>query len=133
MANETLISYLSSFFSLLALSLAAIGLYGVMTYNVLRRATEIGIRMALGAPSREVLWMILQEALVLLTVGVAIGIPATLGATHFIQSQLFGLGPSDPLALGAAILVITAVTLISAYFPARRATRVDPMMALRYQ
>jgi predicted permease len=131
--QETLISQLSSFFSLLALLLACIGLYGVMTYNVVRRTNEIGIRITLGAQSGRVLWMVLKESLLLLGLGVALGVPATLAISRTLQSQLFGLSPWDPLTLAAAVLVISAVTLISAYFPARRATKVDPMVALRYE
>jgi ABC-type antimicrobial peptide transport system permease subunit len=133
MARETLISQLSAFFSLLALSLACIGLYGVMTYNVVRRTNEIGIRIALGAQSNSVLWMVLKESLLLLAIGIAIAVPATLIATRAIRSQLFGLSPTDPLTFIAAILTITLVTLIAAWFPAHRATKVDPIIALRYE
>ena len=133
MDREKLISQLSTFFSLLALSLACIGLYGVMTYNVVRRTNEIGIRIALGAQSNSVLWMVLKESLVLLAIGIAIAVPATLIATRAIQSQLFGLSHTDPLTFIAAILTITLVTLIAAWFPAHRATKVDPIIALRYE
>ncbi len=133
MDNETLISQLSSFFSLLALSLVCIGLYGVMTYSVLRRTNEIGIRLALGARTERVLWMVLKESLLLLAIGVALGVPATLAVTRAIQSILFGLKSSDPITLAGAIFVIGAVTLLAAYFPARRASKVDPMVALRYE
>jgi predicted permease len=131
--NEMLISQLSSFFSLLALSLVCIGLYGVMTYSVLCRTNEIGIRLALGARTRRVLWMILKESLLLLAIGVALGVPASLAITHAIRAVFFGLSPYDPITLAGAILVITAVTLLAAYFPARRAAKVDPMVALRYE
>jgi predicted permease len=129
--HERLISELSSFFSVLALALACIGLYGVMTYSVVRRTNEIGIRLALGAQSGGVLWMVLKESLWLLGIGISIGVPVTLGVTRIIQSQLFGLHSYDPLTVVAAILMIAVVTVLAAYFPARRASRVDPMVALR--
>jgi predicted permease len=133
MDNERLISELSSFFSFLALTLASIGLYGVMTYNVVRRTNEIGIRMALGARNNRVLWMVLKESLLLLGIGIALGVPATLAATRLVQAQLFGLSPSDPFTLAAAVVMIAVVTLGTALFPARRAAKVDPMVALRYE
>jgi predicted permease len=133
MTHDELISALTAIFSLLALILASIGLYGVMSYNVVRRTNEIGIRIALGAQSNGVLWMILKESIILLTIGVALGIPATLAATRTIQSQLFGLTATDPLTFTAAALVISFVTLIAAWFPAHRATKVDPIIALRYE
>jgi ABC-type antimicrobial peptide transport system permease subunit len=100
MGQETLISELSTFFSLLGLSLACIGLYGVMTYNVVRRTNEIGIRLAQGAQRGRVLWMVLRESLMLLGIGVALGIPLTLAATRLVQAHLFGLRSSDPITLG---------------------------------
>jgi predicted permease len=133
MANEILISRLSGFFSVLALSLACIGLYGVMTYNVLRRSNEIGIRMTLGAQAGNVLWLILRESLLLLGIGIALGLPVTMAVTRLFRSELFGLTAADPLTVGVAVLVIGAVMLLSAFFPARRAARVDPMVTLRYQ
>jgi predicted permease len=133
MDNERLISQLSTFFSFLALTLACIGLYGVMTYNVVRRTNEIGIRMALGAQNSRVLWMVLKESLLLLGIGIALGVPATLAATRLVQAQLFGLSPSDPFTLTAAVFLIAIVTLAAAFFPARRAAKVDPMVALRYE
>jgi predicted permease len=133
MGQETLISELSSFFSFLALSLACIGLYGVMTYTVMRRTSEIGIRLALGASMARVLWMVLRESLLLLATGVALGIPLTFAGGRLVQSQLFGLRSCDPATLAAAVLVIGAVTMLAAYLPARRAARVDPMIALRYE
>jgi len=131
MDQEQLISQLCIWFALLALLLTTIGLYGVMTYNVARRTNEIGIRMALGAQKRQVLWMVLRESLLLLGVGVILGVPATIAATRLVGAQLYGLTSSDPPTWIAAILTISAVSLIAAYFPARRATRVDPMVALR--
>ena len=132
-SRETLISELSIFFALLALLLVCIGLYGVMTYSVVRRTNEIGVRMALGAQQSSVLWMILRESVVVLGVGIVIGVPLTLASMRLVQSGLFGLTPSDPLTMGAAVCVIAAVTIFSAYLPARRATKVDPMVALRYE
>jgi predicted permease len=131
MDQEQLISQLCTWFALLALLLTSIGLYGVMTYNVARRTHEIGVRMALGAQNREVQWMILRESLLLLGIGVILGVPATLATTRLVGAQLFGLTASDPLTFIAAILAISTVALLAAYFPARRATRVDPMIALR--
>jgi ABC-type antimicrobial peptide transport system permease subunit len=131
--REALISRLSGFFSLLALLLVCLGLYGVMTYGVVRRTNEIGIRMALGAQAGGVLWMVLHESIVVSGVGLVVGVPATLAATRLVQSGLFGLGPFDPLTLFVAMGVVAAVTLLAGYLPARRATKVDPMVALRYE
>lgn len=133
MDNEQLISQLSSFFSLLALLLACIGLYGVMNYDVSRRTNEIGLRMALGAQTGAVAWLVLRESLLLLGIGVGAGVPAALAATRLLQSQLFGLAPHDPGTFATAVLVVCVVTLLAAYFPARRAAKVDPMVALRYE
>jgi len=131
MTHDQLVSTLTALFALLALLLAAIGLYGVMSYNVVRRTNEIGIRIALGARSASVLWMILRESLLLLAIGVALGLPLTLATTRYIKQQLFGLSPLDPVTFGLALTLVSAMTLLAAWLPARRATRVDPMVALR--
>ena len=131
MTHDELISSLTGLFSLLALLLAAIGLYGVMSYNVVRRTNEIGIRIALGARTRAVQWMILSESLLLLAVGVGLGLPLTLLATKYIKDQLFGLSALDPMTFTVALIVVSAMTLLAAWLPARRATKVDPMVALR--
>jgi ABC-type antimicrobial peptide transport system permease subunit len=131
--TQKLVSQLSSFFSLLALALSCIGLYGVMMYSVVRRTNEIGVRIALGAPRSGVLWMVLRESLVLLGIGIALGVPAMLAAGQAVRAGLFGLGPWDATTLAAAVLIIAAVTVVAAYFPARRATKVDPIVALRYE
>ncbi|MGC2163830.1 MAG: ABC transporter permease [Silvibacterium sp.] len=131
MVDDTLISHLTGIFSLLALALTSIGLYGVMSYNVVRRTNEIGIRLALGAQTGSVLWMVLRESLWLLLIGLALGLPLTLAATRIIRQQLFGLSAFDPLTFATAIAVVSGMTLIAAWLPARRATRVDPMVALR--
>ena len=133
MDNERFISQLSSFFSLLALLLACIGLYGVMNYDVARRTNEIGIRMALGAQTNGVLWLVLKESMVLLIIGIAAGIPAAIVATRLLQSQLFGLSTHDPATFTVAVFGVAVVTLLAAYFPALRAAKVDPMVALRYE
>jgi len=128
-----LISGLSSFFALLALLLVCIGLYGVMSHNVVRRTNEIGIRMALGAHTGGVLWLVLKESLLILGIGVAVGIPIAMAAMRLVQSRLFGLSASDPFSIIAATLCIAVVSLLAGYLPARRATKVDPMVALRYE
>jgi predicted permease len=130
-ANEALISRLSAIFSALAVLLAGIGLYGVMSYSVVRRTNEIGIRIALGAQNSTVHWMILRESLILLGIGLGLGLPLSLGGLRVLQSQLFELSASDPLTLGGSVLIIASVTLLAAWMPARRATKVDPMVALR--
>jgi predicted permease len=133
MDNERFISQLSSFFSLLALLLACIGLYGVMNYDVARRTNEIGVRMALGAQTSGVMWLVLKESMVLLIIGLALGLPAAVAATRMLQSQLFGLSPHDPATFALAVFAVAIVTLFAAYFPALRAAKVDPMVALRYE
>jgi predicted permease len=132
LAQERLVATLSSVFGLLALLLACIGLYGVMAYDVARRTREIGVRMALGASARRVVWMTLGETLRLAGIGVVIGLGASLAATRWVKSLLFGLQPHDPLTIGLAVLVLLAVAAVAGYLPARRAARVDPMVALRH-
>jgi predicted permease len=129
--HDQLVSTLTGLFSLLALLLAAIGLYGVMSYNVVRRTNEIGIRIALGAQSPTVQWMILSESLLLLAVGIGLGLPLTFAATYYIKSQLFGLSAMDPMTFAAALAAVSAMALLAAWLPARRAANVDPMVALR--
>ncbi|HET6646666.1 MAG TPA: ABC transporter permease [Pyrinomonadaceae bacterium] len=131
--QEKLLAQLVSFFGLLALLLACIGLYGVMAHGVVRRTKEIGIRMALGAERRSIIWMVLRETLVLILIGLAIGIPIALGAGRLIASQLFGLSAADPLTLLGATLVLIGVAILAGLMPARKASRVDPLTALRYE
>ena len=131
LSQQRLVATLSSGFGFLAVLLAAIGLYGVMSYAVTRRTNEIGIRMALGAEGGEVIWMVLREALLLVGIGVAIGVPVALALAGSIASLLFGLKPTDPWTISAAAAVLFAVAAVASYLPARRAARVDPMEALR--
>jgi ABC-type antimicrobial peptide transport system permease subunit len=131
--QERLIAQLVSFFGGLALILACIGLYGVMAQGVARRTNEIGIRMALGARGGNIAWMVLRETLYLVLAGLVIGIPAALVGAKLISAQLFGLKPADPLTLVGASVVLTIVALLAGYLPARRASRVNPLSALRYE
>ncbi len=131
--QERLLASLSGFFGALALLLAAIGLYGIMAYSVARRTNEMGIRMALGARPADVLWLVLRETVLLLLVGFAIGLPAALAAGRLISSQLFGVTPDDPVAILAACALMVAVASFAGFLPARKASRVDPMIALRYE
>jgi predicted permease len=130
-SQETLVSRLTAIFALLAVLLAAIGLYGVMSFNVVRRSNEIGIRIALGATGGGVQWMVLRESLALLTAGLVLGIPIALGAARLIRTQLYRMSPFDPTIFIAATAGITAVTVLSAWLPARRAAAVDPVISLR--
>jgi len=129
--RERLMATLSNFFGLLALLLACIGLYGITSYGVASRTNEIGIRMALGARRSDVFWLILREALVLVVVGVVVGFPIIFAVTRVAKTLLFGLTPTDPISLVFAGLLMLAVALVAGYVPSRRATKVDPMVALR--
>jgi predicted permease len=131
--TERLLATLSTVFGCLATILAAVGLYGVMAFMVARRTREIGIRMALGAGRRTVIWMVLRETLTLAGIGVGIGLIGAYGVTRLIQAQLFGVQPTDLLTMAAASLGIAAVTALAGYLPALRATRIDPMVALRWE
>jgi len=130
LVNERVIALLSSFFAALALLLASIGLYGLMSYGVTRRTREIGVRVALGAQQVSVRWMILRETLTLALIGIAIGIPCGLAASRLIASMLFGLSPSDFSTMVIACLLLLAVALFAGYLPARRASSIDPIVAL---
>jgi ABC-type antimicrobial peptide transport system permease subunit len=123
----------TSLFGLLAMGLASVGVFGLTAYSVVRRTREIGIRMALGAQHAQVLWMVLRESLFPATLGIAVGLAAALAATRVLASMLFGLAATDPLTIAGASLVMTAVAALAGYLPARRATKVDPMVALRYE
>jgi predicted permease len=133
LGQQRAISELTSFFGLLGLVLACVGLYGIMAYNVARRTNEIGIRMALGAQRRDVLWMVLRDTLSLVAAGIAIGVPVGFAAARLIANQLYGVKPADPLTIVVAVLAMAGIGILAGYLPARRASRVDPMVALRYE
>jgi ABC-type antimicrobial peptide transport system permease subunit len=124
---------LLGFFGGLALLLATTGLYGVLAFLAAQRTREIGIRMALGADRGSVVWMILRQGLVVTVAGLALGLVLAAGATRLLGSQLIGVGPFDPLSLGATLAVLLSATLLACYLPARRASRQDPLQALRYE
>lgn len=129
--SQRIISELSAFFGLVATLLAAIGLYGVMSFAVTRRTREIGIRMALGADRRNVMRLMLGEAVVLVGIGIAIALPAAFPLTWAVRSLLYGVGPHDPIVIVVAVALLAAVALVAALIPSRRATRIDPISALR--
>lgn len=133
MLRERLMATLSGFFGVLALLLASIGLYGILSYGVASRTNEIGIRMALGAGTPQLLKLIMREAVVLVVIGVAFGMPAILMVAQFASSLLYNLSPTDPVSLITAGMVLLLVSLVAAYLPARRASKVDPLIALRYE
>jgi predicted permease len=131
--TDRFIKQLASAFGLLALLLAAIGLYGLMGYTVSRRTRDIGIRLALGAGQANVLWQVLRETLVLVLMGIFIGVPFALGGTYLVRSMVFGLGFADPVAILFAAILLAIVAALAGFLPAWRASRVDPMVALRYE
>jgi predicted permease len=130
--QEKLFAQACTLFGGLAMLVAAIGLFGLMSYTVSRRTNEIGIRMALGAQRGDVMRQVLRESMILVAVGVAIGVAAAFGTGHFLSTMLFGLAPTDVLTIAVATLVMATVSAIAGFLPARRAARVDPMIALRY-
>jgi predicted permease len=133
LSQERVFAALTAGFGGMALVLACIGIYGVMAYSVARRTSEIGLRMALGAESRGVLTMILRETSLLALIGVVLGVLVAAGMTRFIESMLFGLKALDPVTIAEAVLVMAAVALLAGWWPARRASRLDPMTALRHE
>ncbi|MEO8369113.1 MAG: ABC transporter permease [Candidatus Solibacter sp.] len=133
LSTERLIAVLSAAFGVLATVLAALGLYGVMAFMVARRTKEIGLRMALGAPQKLVVWMVMRETLVVLGAGLAVGIPATLALSKYVSTQLFGVKATDFVSAAAALVILTLVAAAAGFLPARRASTIDPIQALRYE
>jgi putative ABC transport system permease protein len=131
LARQRLYTYLLLAFAVMALALAAAGMYGIVSYGVTRRTREIGIRMAIGAGQRGVLGMVVGRGLVLTSGGLLLGIVGALATTRLLRSFLFEVGPANPTVLAAAAVVLVAATLAACWFPARRATKVDPLVALR--
>jgi len=117
----------------LALVLASVGIYGVISYSVTQRSHEIGIRLALGASPGEMWWMVVRQGLKLAAVGVSIGAIATLALGRAVSGLLFAVKPADPLTFGSAALLLVAIAFLASYFPARRATKVDPVVTLRHE
>ena len=131
--QERIFADLTAGFGILALTLASIGIYGIMAYTVARRTNEIGIRLALGAQTRQIMTMILRETSWLAVIGVAVGLGTALLLTRFLESMLFALKPNDPATMIASAVLLFAVALLAGFIPARRAAQVQPMQALRHE
>ena len=133
LVQDRLVMWLSAAFGALAVLLTALGLYGVLTFSVARRTREIGIRVALGAQRRDVFRLIMIRGVILVGVGVAVGLGASIAFSRLIGSLLFGVEPNNAMTLAAVSVGLIAVALLACFIPARRATKVDPMIALRYE
>ena len=131
--TDRLIAMLSAGFGFLATLLATIGLYGVMAFVVARRRKELGIRLALGAQSTSVIWLVMREVLLLLGIGLAIGVPAALALGRYVSSQLYGIQPNDPSIATMTMILLALVSAAAGLIPAHRASRIDPILALRYE
>ena len=131
--TERLIALLSAGFGGLATLLAAIGLYGVMAFVVSRRTKELGVRIALGAQRSSVIWLVMKEVLILVVIGLAIGVPSGMGLGQYVSSQLYGIQSSDPWIAGWTMFFLIGVASLAGLIPAHRASRIDPMLALRFE
>jgi predicted permease len=131
--QEIIMARLGSTFAILALVIAGVGLYGTMSYTVVRRTREIGIRIAVGAQRRSVVWMVMREVCVLAALGLIISVPMARGLSTFVKSFLFEMQPNDPSAIAAAVAALTGAALAASYAPARRASRIEPTLALRHE
>jgi ABC-type antimicrobial peptide transport system permease subunit len=131
--TDRLIAMLSAGFGLLATLLASVGLYGVMAFVVARRKKELGIRLALGAQPSFVVWMVMREVLLLLAIGLAIGIPAAMALGQYVSSQLYGIQPRDPAIAIWTVVILSVVSAAAGLIPAQRASRIDPILALRHE
>jgi len=131
--SDRLIAMLSAGFGLLATLLASVGLYGVMAFIVARRKKELGLRLALGAEPAAVIWLVMKEVLLLLAIGLAIGVPSAIALGRYVSSQLFGIEPNDPWMAVGTMAVLTLVSAAAGLIPARRASQIDPILALRYE
>jgi ABC-type antimicrobial peptide transport system permease subunit len=132
-STEITLARLCSVFAVLALVIACVGLYGTVTFNVARRTTELGIRTALGASASRIRWMILRDVCIMLVGGLAIGTPLVLAGSQYVKAFLYGIGPNDPAAIVGAAAVLLASGLLAGFIPARRASRIDPLVAIRYE
>ena len=131
--TDRLIALLSAGFGLLATLLASIGLYGVMAFVVARRKKELGIRLALGAQPGGVIWLVMREVLLLLAIGLAVGIPAAMALGRYVSAQLYGIQPNDPWIAGSTMVLLAVVSAAAGLIPAHRASRIDPILALRHE
>jgi ABC-type antimicrobial peptide transport system permease subunit len=133
LVTERMIASLSTVFTILAVALAVLGLYGVIAYMVTQRAREIGIRMALAAVSGHVVWLVMREVLLLIAAAIAVAVPLALALSRLIGSQLYGINPTDPLSIAIAALLLAVIAAVAGFVPARRAASADPLEALRYE
>jgi ABC-type antimicrobial peptide transport system permease subunit len=131
-AQDRLLTFLSTLFGVLGTVLALVGIYGLISYSVTRRTREIGIRMSIGAQRGDVLWLFLREILLLLGAGMMLGLPLAVWLARFLKKMLYEVSPSDPLGIGVTLILLAAGGMLASYLPGRRATEIDPVRALRY-